>query len=233
MPPLVWIYNFKNSWMCNPVIVLGNQMARVIRCRSEGDSKRNYRVGKVIRTNGKGNSHKWRGISQKWRGFFPVFLSAIYSWSYSWWFCYVASAICVWINHYTTTATTPLVHYVPLVCDWTHKLACRTETNVAYKTINCYRDEVIAILGSGWLSIFLVFPFTGVIANYICYFCTMTSSNGNIYALALCAGNSPVTVTGEFPSQRPVTWSFDDLCLELTIVRLMISDAIAFVMTSW
>ena len=33
--------------------------------------------------------------------------------------------------------------------------------------------------------------------------------------LALCAGNSPVT--GEFPSQRPVTWSFDvffDLSLE-------------------
>ena len=32
--------------------------------------------------------------------------------------------------------------------------------------------------------------------------------------LALCAGNSPVT--GEFPSQRPVTWIFDvffDLCL--------------------
>ena len=36
----------------------------------------------------------------------------------------------------------------------------------------------------------------------------MTSSNGNIFALlALCAGNSPVT--GEFPSQRPVTQSFD------------------------
>ena len=32
--------------------------------------------------------------------------------------------------------------------------------------------------------------------------------------LAICAGNSPVT--GEFPAQRPVTWSFDvffDLCL--------------------
>ena len=32
--------------------------------------------------------------------------------------------------------------------------------------------------------------------------------------LALCAGNSPVP--GEFPAQRPVTWSFDvsfDLCL--------------------
>ena len=32
--------------------------------------------------------------------------------------------------------------------------------------------------------------------------------------LALCAGNAPVT--GEFPSQRPVMWSFDvffDLCL--------------------
>ena len=37
----------------------------------------------------------------------------------------------------------------------------------------------------------------------------MTSLNGNISALlALCAGNSPVT--GEFPSERLVTWSFDD-----------------------
>ena len=36
----------------------------------------------------------------------------------------------------------------------------------------------------------------------------VTSSNGSISALlALCAGNSPVT--GEFPSQRPVTRSFD------------------------
>ena len=43
----------------------------------------------------------------------------------------------------------------------------------------------------------------------------MTSSNGIFTALlALCEGNSPVT--GEFPSQRPVTRSFDaffDLCL--------------------
>ena len=36
----------------------------------------------------------------------------------------------------------------------------------------------------------------------------MTSSNGNFFALlAIWAGNSPVT--GEFPSQRPVTRSFD------------------------
>ena len=36
----------------------------------------------------------------------------------------------------------------------------------------------------------------------------MTSSNGNISALlAICTGNSPVT--GEFPTQRPVTRSFD------------------------
>ena len=36
----------------------------------------------------------------------------------------------------------------------------------------------------------------------------MTSSKGNISALlALCEGNS--SVTGEFPSQRPVTRSFD------------------------
>ena len=36
----------------------------------------------------------------------------------------------------------------------------------------------------------------------------MTSSNGSFPALqAICAGNSPVD--GEFPAQRPVTWSFD------------------------
>ena len=36
----------------------------------------------------------------------------------------------------------------------------------------------------------------------------MTSSNGNISALlAICAGNSPVS--GEFPTQRPVTRNFD------------------------
>ena len=36
----------------------------------------------------------------------------------------------------------------------------------------------------------------------------MTSSNGNIFRVTgLCAGNSPVT--GEFPTQRPVTRSFD------------------------
>ena len=36
----------------------------------------------------------------------------------------------------------------------------------------------------------------------------MTSSNGNILVLLdLCEGNSPVA--GEFPSQRPVTRSFD------------------------
>ena len=38
--------------------------------------------------------------------------------------------------------------------------------------------------------------------------------------LGLCAGNSPVT--GEFPSQRPVTWSFDvffDLCLNKQLYK--------------
>ena len=57
--------------------------------------------------------------------------------------------------------------------------------------------------------------------------------------LALCAGNSPVP--GEFPSQRPVTQSFDvffDLRLNKRfskhdIVRLVIWDAIAPIMTSW
>ena len=36
----------------------------------------------------------------------------------------------------------------------------------------------------------------------------MTSSHGNFFALrTICAGNSPVT--GEFPTQKPVTRSFD------------------------
>ena len=50
----------------------------------------------------------------------------------------------------------------------------------------------------------------------------MTSSNGNIIfvLLALCTGNSPVT--GEFPSQRPMTRRFDvsfDLCLNKRLTK--------------
>ena len=51
--------------------------------------------------------------------------------------------------------------------------------------------------------------------------------------LALCAGNSPVT--GEFPSQRPVTRSFDvffDHAVELTIKTLVVWDAIVLMTTS-
>ena len=53
--------------------------------------------------------------------------------------------------------------------------------------------------------------------------------------LAICAGNSPVT--GEFPTQRPVTRSFDiflDLRMNkpLTIMRLVNLDAIELIMTS-
>ena len=50
--------------------------------------------------------------------------------------------------------------------------------------------------------------------------------------LAICAGNSPVT--GEFPSQRPVTPSFDvffDLSLNYHL-RLVIWDAIVLIMMS-
>ena len=42
----------------------------------------------------------------------------------------------------------------------------------------------------------------------ICQYAMMTSSNGNIFrVIGICAGNSPVP--GEFPTQRPVTRSFD------------------------
>ena len=65
----------------------------------------------------------------------------------------------------------------------------------------------------------------------------MTSSNGNIFALlAICAGNWPVA--GDFPAQRPVTWSFDvffDLRPNKRLSkepRGWIRDAIALIMTS-
>ena len=51
--------------------------------------------------------------------------------------------------------------------------------------------------------------------------------------LAICAGISPVT--GEFPSQWPVTGSFDvapEQTTDQTIEALMIWDAIMLIMTS-
>ena len=45
----------------------------------------------------------------------------------------------------------------------------------------------------------------------------MTSSNGNISVLlALCAGNS--SVTGEFPTQRPVARCFD-VFFDLRVIK--------------
>ena len=66
----------------------------------------------------------------------------------------------------------------------------------------------------------------------------MMSSNWNISALlALCEGNPPVT--GAFPSQKPVTRSFDiffydapERTLEQTIETPVIWDAIVLIMRS-
>ena len=47
---------------------------------------------------------------------------------------------------------------------------------------------------------------------YVTWWCYQMETFSTL--LALCVGNSPVT--GEFPAQKPVTWSFDvffDLCL--------------------
>ena len=50
--------------------------------------------------------------------------------------------------------------------------------------------------------------YADMVSRHQCKNTMMTSSNGNIFRVTgLCAGNSPVT--GEFPSQRPVTRSFD------------------------
>ena len=47
--------------------------------------------------------------------------------------------------------------------------------------------------------------------------------------LALCAGNSPVT--GEFPSQRPVTWNCD-VFFDLRLDKRLSKQAIELIMTS-
>ena len=59
----------------------------------------------------------------------------------------------------------------------------------------------------------------------------MTSSNGNMFRVTgFCAGNSPVTagnslVTGEFPSHRPVTRSFD-VFFDLRLKKLLSEQSI-------
>ena len=65
----------------------------------------------------------------------------------------------------------------------------------------------------------------------------MTSSNGNIfYVTGPCEGNSPVN--GYFPSQKPVTrsfeiyWSAPEKTIEQTIETPVIWDAIPLIMTS-
>ena len=64
----------------------------------------------------------------------------------------------------------------------------------------------------------------------------MTSSNGAFSELlVLCVGNSPVT--GAFPTQRPVTRSFDvsfdpEQTVQQTIETPVIWDAIALIMAS-
>ena len=51
----------------------------------------------------------------------------------------------------------------------------------------------------------------------------MTSSNGNIFRVTgFCAGNSPAT--GEFPSERPVTRSFD-VCFDLRLNKRLITQS--------
>ena len=63
----------------------------------------------------------------------------------------------------------------------------------------------------------------------------MTSSNGNMFRVTgpIC-GNPPVT--GEFLSQRPMTWNsdvfFHEQTVKQTMETLVIWDAIALIMTS-
>ena len=118
-----------------------------------------------------------------------------------------------WESPYRTNAVTcPFCHVISLV---------KTTINVFKWLVICIRVSPVTNFGYLW-------PHRWQNNDSI-----MTSSNGNLFCvLALCTGNSPVT--GEFPSQRPVTRSFDvffDLRLN-TQLRLVIWDAIVLIMTS-
>ena len=85
------------------------------------------------------------------------------------------------------------------------------------------------------IEISLIFVLKGPICNkpaLIQVIAMMTSSFSAL--LALCVGNSPIT--GGFPAQMPVTWSFDvtfdEQTVEQPIKTAVISDAITLNMTS-
>ena len=73
-------------------------------------------------------------------------------------------------------------------------------------TIRLQSTQIVNLFSMFCISLKTVGLWTGVGVLYA--ECMMTSSNGKFSALlALCAGNSQIT--GEFPSQRPVTRRFD------------------------
>ena len=99
----------------------------------------------------------------------------------------------------------------------TYRLHCRV---LSYDT-----DNYLQMIYSGmayYCSENLSPPTTKQIACQPHYPIMMTSSNGNIFRVTgLCAGNS--AATGEFPTQRPVTRSFDvffDLRLNKRLSKL-------------
>ena len=100
---------------------------------------------------------------------------------------------CVWLCFICVSSEFTLGSYV-----FTLSLRCYRALHVQYLRHGTYQVTVKSIA---------FMPKSITVSQERSQF-MMTSSNGNIFALlALCAGNS--RVTGEFPSQRPVTRSFD------------------------
>ena len=94
---------------------------------------------------------------------------------------------------------------------WRHRVAvhspCYERQALIFPSISAWRNwwtknqEVDELSGC---SSFVM----GIVHNFALLWFKRTSSNGNIFRVTgLSPGNSPVT--GEFPSQRPVTRSFD------------------------
>ena len=130
----------------------------------------------------------------------------------------ILSLICAWINglvnnpeagylwhhraHYDVTVMWKKA--IGMCCHIIYRMGC-------YGCHSLYQIQVQCVIRSFEITFLESFSWAHHDKSYY----MMTSSNGTFSALlAINAGNSPVT--GEFPSQRPVTQSFDvffQLCL--------------------
>ena len=153
----------------------------------------------------------------------------------------ICKCMCIKTKHYTITEHAMYFGCLPVFCDihwhrsvlvfyWSHSIMetrqCHIlwqgpeKRNTLFSTHPSYMRYPYG--DSIELDVFGIYILcTATVGEMILphYQHMITSSDGNISVLlVLCAGNSPVT--GEFPSQRPVTRSFD-VFVELLLTKRM------------